>query len=129
MRPPTDRALEIRGFMLYHLNRFGVPPTLRELADLAGLAGPSGVLEHIKRLVHHGLVIDLEMSHRGYTLPGWRPLALRTAGAALAERVEASVEACGLRPPDRDACDLDCECCGPDQEALAAWLDAAGGGS
>ena len=49
---------------------------------------------------------------------------LMAAGRRLAERVEASVQACERRDADDEECDETCECCGEDQLAIYEWMVA-----
>lgn len=132
-RPPTRRALEVRDLIIYHLKRHGMPPSIRELADLAGISGPAGIHEHLKRLEAHNLVVKLGTYNRCWTIPGWsvselleRIEGLEAAGGVLAARVRVSVESCGHRPPGADRCEDGCECCGDDVGALSVWSEAMG---
>jgi repressor LexA len=55
-RPPTDRQLEVHAVMFRFQTDYGLPPTVRELADLLGIASTNGVIDHLVALEKRGLV-------------------------------------------------------------------------
>jgi repressor LexA len=60
-RPATDRQLEVHATMIRYQLENGMPPTLRELGELCGIASTNGVRDHLLALKKRGLV----RQHRG----------------------------------------------------------------
>ncbi len=55
-RHDQDRKTRILQAIAEGIRRSGTPPTVREIADLVGLAAPSAVHHHLETLEHEGLI-------------------------------------------------------------------------
>lgn len=67
-KAPTVRQLEVLAAVRAYVALHGMPPTLREIADLVGVSSTNGVTDHLRALVRHGL-----MRHDVGRSRGWRP--------------------------------------------------------
>lgn len=68
-KAPTARQLEVLATIRAYIARHGMPPTLREVGDLIGVASTNSVTDHLKALVRHGL-----LRHDAGRSRGWRPV-------------------------------------------------------
>lgn len=75
MKEATPRQLEVLGHFSAFAEKHGVPPTLRELADLIGVRSTNGMNDHIRALEHKGY-----MEHRANKS---RTIRLTPSGLAL----------------------------------------------
>ncbi|MGX6603395.1 transcriptional repressor LexA [Micromonosporaceae bacterium Da 78-11] len=66
----TERQRRIVGFLEDWVNRHGYPPSVREIGDAVGLASPSTVRYHLKRLEALGVLRRTEDRRRGARGPG-----------------------------------------------------------
>lgn len=58
MRPPLTRMQRrIVDYITAHVETFGWPPTVREIADAAGLASTSSAAHQIRQLEYKGYVV------------------------------------------------------------------------
>jgi SOS-response transcriptional repressor LexA len=69
--PLTERQRQILNYIRSEFAATGVVPTLREVADHAGLAGPTSVLYHLEALARKGY---LRRPH-WHQDRGWAPTA------------------------------------------------------
>jgi repressor LexA len=67
---PTARQHEIVQWMRAYQQEFGMPPTLREMADAFGWASLNSAIDNLRRLAKRGLV-----KHHGKKARGWVALA------------------------------------------------------
>jgi len=77
----TGRQQEIWDFLVGYVERYGYPPTVREIGDAVGLASPSTVHAHLANLERAGLL------RRDPT----KPRALELLGARRSERAAGDV--------------------------------------
>lgn len=66
IRGPTQRQLQIHGFMLAYQAQHSMPPTVREICDAIGVRWTNGVVEQLRRLHRSGLVDHRERIARGW---------------------------------------------------------------
>lgn len=69
--PPTARQLAIHAFMVAHVAEYGMPPSLRRIADHFGLASLKGVHDHLLALARKGLAARV---YADRPASPWRPL-------------------------------------------------------
>ena len=55
-KEPTARQMQIFNALLDHIQRFGFPPTLQELADAVGIKTPRGALIQLRALEKKGYI-------------------------------------------------------------------------
>ena len=79
----TERQREIWNFVVDYVDRWGYPPTVREIGDAVGLASPSTVHAHLANLERAGLLRRDPTKPRALEL-----LARRTPAPQPARRVE-----------------------------------------
>ena len=77
----TDRQREIWNFVVDYVDRWGYPPTVREIGDSVGLASPSTVHAHLANLERAGLLRRDPTKPRALEL-----LGRRTSGPAPVRR-------------------------------------------
>lgn len=63
---PTPRQLEVLRTMFAYQHLHGMPPTMRELADILGISSTNGMNDHLRALQRRGLV-----RHRPKTARAW----------------------------------------------------------
>ncbi|MGH3967996.1 MAG: transcriptional repressor LexA, partial [Mycobacterium sp.] len=85
---PTSSQLRILRLAREHLARRGYPPSLRELADAAGITF-AAVRKHLLRLADAGLIELPERTARGIRLVGAGAADARTLSLPLIGRVAA----------------------------------------
>ena len=68
MRELTARQQEVLDRIKAYIREHGTAPTRAELAADLGLADPSSVRSHLKRLVEEGYIEILEDKYRGIRL-------------------------------------------------------------
>jgi len=56
LREVSPRQLEVLEYIDEHIHEHGYSPTIREIADAFGWASTRAVMDHLIRLVRHGLV-------------------------------------------------------------------------
>jgi repressor LexA len=56
MHSLTERQQAVLQFLKRHLSQHGFPPTVREIADHFGMAGPKGAKKHLDALVKKGAI-------------------------------------------------------------------------
>ncbi len=66
----TEKQAAILGIIARCIEKQGVPPTVRELGDLAGIASPNGVHGHLKALQHKGFLTFQPRKARSIRLTG-----------------------------------------------------------
>jgi repressor LexA len=71
----TDRQREIWNFVVDYVDRWGYPPTVREIGDSVGLASPSTVHAHLANLERAGLLRRDPTKPRALELLGRRTSA------------------------------------------------------
>lgn len=52
----TERQRRVYRAIGDHYARHGLPPTIRELCDVLGIASPNGVVNHLLRLAAKGVI-------------------------------------------------------------------------
>lgn len=65
---PTPRQRQVLECVRDYLERFGYPPTLREIAERLGINGTLGVMKHLEALERKGYIRKQAGSSRGITL-------------------------------------------------------------
>ncbi|MGQ9808222.1 MAG: transcriptional repressor LexA [Armatimonadota bacterium] len=55
--PLSPKRREILDYIERHTQRFGYPPTVREIGEAVRLSSPSTVQAHLKRLAEEGLIV------------------------------------------------------------------------
>lgn len=85
---PTSSQLRILRLVREHVARYGYPPSLRELADAAGITF-AAVRKHLLRLADQGLIELPERTARGIRLVGAGEPDARTLRLPLIGRVAA----------------------------------------
>lgn len=65
MKPLTDRQQQVLDSINRHIDRYGYPPTLREIAADLNITGTLGVLKHLRALEKKGAISKQEGSSRG----------------------------------------------------------------
>jgi repressor LexA len=65
MRPITDRQQQVLNCINRHIDRYGYPPTLREIAAALNINGTLGVLKHLRALEKKGAISKQSGSSRG----------------------------------------------------------------
>jgi repressor LexA len=83
MQALTERQREIWNFVVDYVDRWGYPPTVREIGDAVGLASPSTVHAHLANLERAGLLRRDPTKPRALEL-----LARRTPAAARSRQSE-----------------------------------------
>lgn len=68
MEELTSRQREVLEIVTRHIEAFGYPPTLREIAAKLGVSGTLGVMKHLGALEKKGYLRRQEGSTRGITL-------------------------------------------------------------
>ena len=68
----TDRQREIWNFVVDYVDRWGYPPTVREIGEHVGLASPSTVHAHLANLERVGLIKRDPSKPRAIELTGHR---------------------------------------------------------
>lgn len=64
---------EIRKTIIEYIEKYGYPPTVRDIGDMTGLKSTSSVKNHLDRMVKAGLLeTDHECSPRAIRVPGYR---------------------------------------------------------
>ncbi len=64
MRPLTDRQQQVLDCINHHIDRYGYPPTLREIAAALNINGTLGVLKHLRALEKSGAISKQEGASR-----------------------------------------------------------------
>jgi repressor LexA len=75
----TERQREIWNFVVDYVDRWGYPPTVREIGDAVGLASPSTVHAHLANLERAGLLRRDPTKPRALELLARRAPALQPA--------------------------------------------------
>ena len=78
MKDPTPRQKQVLNIIARHLQNYGYPPSLREIAAGLGVKNVFGIQRHLDALEKKGLLSRSGGSSRGIRLTG--PAALRHAG-------------------------------------------------
>ena len=65
MKPITDRQQQVLNCINRHIDRYGYPPTLREIAAALNINGTLGVLKHLRALEKKGAISKQSGSSRG----------------------------------------------------------------
>jgi repressor LexA len=65
MKPITDRQQQVLDCINRHIDRYGYPPTLREIATALNINGTLGVLKHLRALEKKGAISKQKGSSRG----------------------------------------------------------------
>lgn len=76
-RSPTPRQRQALAAIRDFTVRMGMPPTVRELQSMLGLASSHGASEHLRLLLAKGLIERLPMRSRGIRLTAAGRNALR----------------------------------------------------
>lgn len=99
----TQRQQRVFDFIVTHLEDFGNPPTIREIASGLGFRSPNGVVGHLKALQRKGVItrssnksrairltgeVDLNDRNRNDRNRNGLPLAGRVAAGMMTEAVE-----------------------------------------
>lgn len=64
---------EIRKTIIEHIEKYGYPPTVREIGELVGLKSTSSVKRHLDQMIIKGILeTDHECSPRAIRVPGYR---------------------------------------------------------
>lgn len=70
MEEITPRQRKVLDFITGYLDRFGYPPTLREIGGHLGVSGTLGVMKHLDALERKGFIKKTAGSSRGIALTG-----------------------------------------------------------
>ena len=65
MKPITDRQQQVLDCINQYIDRYGYPPTLREIATALNINGTLGVLKHLRALEKKGAISKRKGSSRG----------------------------------------------------------------
>ena len=65
MRPLTHRQQQVLDYIGDHVESFGYPPTLREIAKQFDLSGPRAAVKHLEALQRKGRIRRSPGSSRG----------------------------------------------------------------
>lgn len=91
----TDQQKKIFSLILSHIQQFGNPPTIREIAEHMQFKSPNGVVGHLKALERKGLIIRSSNKSRSIQLTDevnqeikGLPLAGRVSAGMLEEAIE-----------------------------------------
>lgn len=64
---------EIRKTIIEHIEKYGYPPTVREIGELVGLKSPASVKHHLDQMIIKGILeTDHECSPRAIRVKGYR---------------------------------------------------------
>lgn len=63
-RPVTVRQRFVLAFIVSHLEKQGIPPTLREIGSHMGIRSTNGVNDHLEALVAKGCIVRNAMQSR-----------------------------------------------------------------
>lgn len=64
---------EILASIVGYINRYGYPPTVREIGELVGLKSPSTIQMHLTKMFKEGMLETDELSSsRAIRVPGYR---------------------------------------------------------
>ena len=77
----TDRQQQIWNYLVEYVDRFGYPPTVREIGEEVGLASPSTVHAHLANLERAGLLRRDPTKPRALELIGRERAVSSTAAA------------------------------------------------
>ena len=94
MKPLTQRQQQVLELISGHIERYGFPPSHRELMIGLGVRSQLGVLKHLRALEKKGHLVCRQGSSRGITLTNRppRPAMLPIMGRVRAGRPEEAVE-------------------------------------
>jgi repressor LexA len=94
MEPLTQRQQQVLELISGHIERYGFPPSHRELMIGLGVRSQLGVLKHLRALEKKGHLVCRQGSSRGITLANRppRPAMLPILGRVRAGRPEEAVE-------------------------------------
>ena len=91
----TDQQKKIFNLILSHIEQFGNPPTIREIAQQMQFKSPNGVVGHLKALERKGLITRSSNKSRAIQLTDevneeikGLPLAGRVSAGMLEEAIE-----------------------------------------
>ena len=91
----TDQQKKIFQLILSHIEQFGNPPTIREIAEQMKFKSPNGVVGHLKALERKGLITRSSNKSRAIQLTDevneeikGLPLAGRVSAGMLEEAIE-----------------------------------------
>lgn len=94
MRPPTERQLAVLRFIHDTVEKFGWPPTMREIGGHIGIRSTNGVNDHLRALERRGLIRREETKARGLTVSraGRRCLGLDHFSPELSRELQLEIE-------------------------------------
>jgi repressor LexA len=93
MEQITHRQQKVLDFITDYFDRYGYPPTLREIGAHLGVSGTLGVMKHLDALERKGYIRKTAGSSRGIMLTGHGgAVSLPIAGTVRAGELQIAVE-------------------------------------